>query len=161
MLILDLKNIYYRAGISTIDPIVYEIFNNTIPWRPFLKMAATAHLGTFTVASISEMFCIGMIIMCAKRHRFTTICTIFMLSAGLGGVILVCQKKLLILSRMHLHAETYQFTKTTYLMTSRKHPQRRQISLPKQRIIGVGKRKIRAKAVGNSGKSNGNFGQKQ
>ena len=38
MLILDLKNIYYRAGISTIDPIVSEIFNNRIAWRPFLKM---------------------------------------------------------------------------------------------------------------------------
>ena len=83
MLILDLKNIYYGARISTIDPIVYEIFNNTIAWRPFLKMAATIHIGTFTVASISEMFCIGMIIMCAKRHSFTTIWTIFLLSAGL------------------------------------------------------------------------------
>ena len=83
MLFLDLKNIYYRAGISTIDPIVSEIFNNRIAWRPFLKMAATAHIGTLTVASISEMFCIGMIMMCPKCHSFTTICTIFLLSAGL------------------------------------------------------------------------------
>ena len=74
---------YYGVGMTTIGPIVNEIFNNSIAWRPFLKMATTAHIGTFTVASISEMSCIGMIIMCAKLHRFTTICTIFMLSAGL------------------------------------------------------------------------------
>ena len=76
MLIIDLKNIYHGAGISTIGPIVYEIFNNTIAWRPFLKMAATAYLGTFRMASISKMSCIGVIVMCAKRHNFTMICTI-------------------------------------------------------------------------------------
>ena len=43
----------------------------------------TAHIRTFTVASISEISCIRMIIMCAKRQWFTTICTIVMLSAGL------------------------------------------------------------------------------
>ena len=83
MLVLDLNKIYYGAGISTIGPTIYEIVNNTIAWWPFLMIAATAHIGTFTVASISEIFCIGMIIVCAKRHRFTTICTMFMLSAGL------------------------------------------------------------------------------
>ena len=72
----DLKNTYYGAGISTIGPIVYEIFNNTVAWRPFIKMAATAHIGTVSMATISEMSCIGMIIMCAKRHKFTMICTI-------------------------------------------------------------------------------------
>ena len=69
----DLKNTYYGAGISTIGPIVYEIFNNTVAWRPFLKMAATAHILTVSMATISEMSCIGMIIMCAKRHKFTMI----------------------------------------------------------------------------------------
>ena len=73
MLILDLKHIYFVAGISTIGLMVYDIFNSTIAWRPFLKMAATVHIGTFTVASISEMFCIMMMIICAKYHRFTTI----------------------------------------------------------------------------------------
>ena len=48
-------------------------------------------VGTFTVASILNMSCIGMIItcMCAKCHRFTTICTIFMLSAGLTELVIL------------------------------------------------------------------------
>ena len=76
MFILDLKNRYHGAGITTFGPIVYEISNNSIAGRPVLKMAATAHVGTFRMASISEMSCIGMIIVFAKRHKFTTICTI-------------------------------------------------------------------------------------
>ena len=49
-----------------------------------LEMAAVAHIGTFKVASISEMSCFGMIIMSAEqreRHKFKV--QIFVLSAGL------------------------------------------------------------------------------
>ena len=82
MFILDFKNIYIAAGITTISPIVYEIFNNTTTWWPYLQMAATANIGTFRVASISEISYIGMIIMCATRHEITIKCKIFVLSAG-------------------------------------------------------------------------------
>ena len=34
------------------------------------------------MASMSEMYCIGMIIMCAKRYKFTMICTIHLLIAS-------------------------------------------------------------------------------